>query len=307
MALASPSWDGQSAVRVDPGGTAAPEALAFMPRLFVLTTLPHRRPQGHRFERVNGWQSLRMEAPRRVGLPYGIYPRLLLMFITTEAVRKKSREIHLGATPNHLARRLGLSIVTGPRGTARRLDAQVRKLTSTTWTWRSVEPASHFAVSRRTAPTVAPALRTLASVLGLPRARWRPSLLLHEDFFSEIIRSAVPVDLRAIHQLKSSPLSLDLYTWLTYRMSYLRKPTLVPWKGLQDQLGADYARPRDFRRTVLARLQEVVSVYPELRIQRENEGLRLYATPSHVKSHSLKRSLRLAPSPEKEPGARARI
>ncbi len=98
MALADPSWDGQPAVRVDPGGTAAPEALAFMPRLFVLTTLPHRRPQGHRFERVNGWQSLRMEAPRRVGLWYGVYPRLLLMFITTEAVRNKSREIHLGAT-----------------------------------------------------------------------------------------------------------------------------------------------------------------------------------------------------------------
>ena len=149
MALASPSWDADRAVGTDPGGTGAPQVLAFMPRLFVLTTLPHRRPQGNRFERVNGWQSLRMVAPRRIGLPYGVYSRLLLIFITTEAVRKKSREIHLGATPGDLARKLGLSLVSGPRGTAQRLQAQVRKLTSTTWSWHSAEPTTPLAGTRR--------------------------------------------------------------------------------------------------------------------------------------------------------------
>lgn len=285
MALASPSWEAEPVIGTVPDGSGAPQALAFMPHLFVLTTLPHRRPRGHRFERVNGWQSMRMVAPRRIGLPYGVYPRLLLIFITTEAVRKKSREIDLGARPNDLARKLGVSIVSGPRGTAQRVEAQVRRLTATTWSWRSVEPASHFAVSLRTAPTVAPSLQTLAVKLGLPRVSWRPSLLLHENFFSEIIRSAIPVDLRAVHQLKSSPLALDLYIWLTYRMSYLRKTTLIPWKGLQAQFGADYARPRDFRRTALARLEDVVGAYPELRIRGEGEGLRLYPSPPHVRSH----------------------
>ena len=202
MALASPSRE-----RIAPVGTDldAADSLVFIPRLFVLTTLPHSRPQGNRFERVNGWQTLRMVAPRRIGLPYGIQPRLLLMFITTEAVRKKSRKIHLGATPNDLVRRLGLSVISGPRGTAQRLEAQVRKLTSTTWSWRLAGPASHYAASRRTAPTVAHSLHTLAVGLGLSTAGWRSSLLLHDDFFTEISRSPVPVDLRAIHQLKGSP------------------------------------------------------------------------------------------------------
>ncbi len=79
-------------------------ALGFMPRLVVLTTLPHRRPESHRFERVNGRHSLRMSAPRRVGLPCGSYSRLLLAYLTTEAVRTESPEIHLGASPNDLAR-----------------------------------------------------------------------------------------------------------------------------------------------------------------------------------------------------------
>jgi hypothetical protein len=288
MALASASWEAESAIGTVPEGTRTPEVLAFMPRLFVLTTLPHRRPQGNRFERLNGWQSLRIVAPRRIGLPYGVYARLLLIFITTEAVRKKSREIHLGATPNDLARKLGLSVVSGPRGTARRLEAQVRKLTSTTWTWQSAGPTSPFSGTRRSAPTVAPSLHSFALSLGLPGTNWRSSLLLHENFFSEITRSAVPVDLRAVHQLKVSPLALDLYTWLTYRMSYLRKPTLVPWRGLRAQLGGDYGRPRDFRRIALARLEDVVTAYPELRIRGEKGGVRLYPSPPHIKSLALK-------------------
>jgi hypothetical protein len=101
--------------------------------------------------------------------------------------------------------------------------------------------------------------------------------------------AAVPVDLRAVHQLKSSPLALDLYTWLTHRMSHVRRLTLVPWKGLQAQLGADYARPRDFRRMALARLEDVVGAHPELRIREEGEGLRLAPSPLHFRSHSLKR------------------
>jgi hypothetical protein len=109
--------------------------------------------------------------------------------------------------------------------------------------------------------------------------------MLHEDFFAEITSSAVPVDLRAVHQLKGSPLALDFYAWLTHRMSYLRRPTLVPWNGLQAQLGANYARTRDFRRTTLAGLEDVVGVYPRLRIRGEKEGVRLFPSPPHVRSH----------------------
>lgn len=95
--------------------------LGFMPRRFVLTILPHRQPTSYWFERDNGRHSLRLTAPRRIGLPYGSYPRPLLACLTTGAVRTKSPQIDLGATPNDLARRLGLSTVSGPRGAADRL------------------------------------------------------------------------------------------------------------------------------------------------------------------------------------------
>ena len=111
------------------------------PRLHAAPSGPHNPPpsptRGHRFERVNGRHSLRMYAPRRVGLPYGSYPRLILAYLTTEAVRTKNPEIHLGATPNDLARKLGLSTISGPRGTAQRLEDQLRRLLSMRLQWKT--------------------------------------------------------------------------------------------------------------------------------------------------------------------------
>jgi hypothetical protein len=58
---------------------------------------------------------------------------------------------------------------------------------------------------------------------------WKSRIELGKRFFEEAINSPVPVDMRALKALKRSPLALDIYCWLTYRLSYLRKPTEIPW------------------------------------------------------------------------------
>ena len=263
-------------------------ALGFMPRLLVLTTLPHSRPAGHRLERVNGRHSLRMWAPRRIGLPFGSYPRLLLAWLTTEAVRTKSPEIHLGTTPNDLARKLGLSTISGTRGTAHRLENQLRRLLSTRLDWKSSLGLHPTLSGSGLVTSDYPSPLRLARELIQRRPPWRFEVVLGSDFFHEITRSAVPVDLRAVRQLQRSPLAIDLYIWLTYRMSYLRKPTLVPSEGLQAQFGASYARLRDFRRNTLAYLQAVLRVYPAVRIGQVDTGLRLYPSQPHVQARSFR-------------------
>ena len=40
---------------------------------------------------------------------------------------------------------------------------------------------------------------------------WESTLTLSEEFFEEIIKSPVPIDIRALKALKRSPLALDLY------------------------------------------------------------------------------------------------
>jgi len=262
------------------------DAVGFMPRVLVLTTLPHRLPESHRFERVNGRHTLRMTAPRRVGLPYGSYPRLILAYLTTEVVRTKSPEIHLGVTPNDLARKLGLSTISGSRGTARRLENQLRRLLCMRLDWQTTVRL-HPTNSGSAFVTAGGALWLKPLRQLLPRQPvWRSHIVLGQGFFDEVTSSAVPVDLRAIHQLQRSPFAIDVYTWLTYRMSYLKKPTMIPWESLQAQFGADYGRPRDFRSKVMAHLRGVLRVYPTVRVGQANTGLRLYPSAPHVQARS---------------------
>ena len=69
-----------------------------------------------------------------------------------------------------------------------------------------------------------------------------------EPFFEEIVRGPVPIDTRALRALTRLPLAIDLYVWLTYRMSYLKEPTTVSWELLSLQTGAHYREVRQFRR-----------------------------------------------------------
>ena len=115
------------------------------------------------------------------------------------------------------------------------------------------------------------------------------ALVHSRQFFHEISRSAVPVDLRAIELLKSSPLAIDIYIWLTYRMSYLRQPCTIPWKGLENQFGAAYSRSRDFPGSFCTHLHEVVDVYPSVRLRQTDTGLLLYRSRPHVQAQPHKK------------------
>jgi hypothetical protein len=253
----------------------------FMPRIFVQATLPHSRPATHEFERVNGRYSLHLGTPPSVGLPYGTYPRLVLAWLTTEAVRTKNSEIRLGATFSDFMYRLGLTPVTGKRGTVARLRDQLHRLFSTTIRWTYPDEARGRASGRGLV------IAGEHQLWWSPRdpsqqPSWRSRVVLGSEFFVEITRSSVPVDLRALRLLKRSPLALDIYVWLTYRMSYLRRPALIPWKSLQAQFGADYGRLRDFKRKFLSHLADVLHAYPAARLSDQATGLLLMPSPTHL-------------------------
>ena len=99
--------------------------LGFMARLMALCSLPRTNP-GHRkeYKRVNGPYTLYLTAIGDNKLPYGSLPRLLLAWVTTEAVRTQSRELVLGKSLSEFMRKLGLVPVSG--GTSANLQKQIR-------------------------------------------------------------------------------------------------------------------------------------------------------------------------------------
>jgi hypothetical protein len=106
--------------------------------------------------------------------------------------------------------------------------------------------------------------------------------MLSERFFESVISAPVPVDMRAIKALRGSPLRLDIYTWLTHRMSYLRRSTTVPWQALAVQFGGDYAQLRQFKAVFLKQLEKVRAVYPFANVHQAEQGLLLLPSRTHV-------------------------
>jgi hypothetical protein len=260
---------------------ARADELAFMARVLVQATLPHSDPGDVKaFGRENGNFKLKIQPGIDTGVPYGSYPRLVLAWITTEAVRTKSRRITLGDSLSHFMSELDITPTGGRWGTITRLRDQMKRLFAAriaavydgddAYLLNSVEIA------------------TDADLWWDPKrpdqaAVFESTVTLGEKFFEEIVRRPVPLDMRALRALKKSPLGLDLYTWLTYRVSYLRDPVEVSWQALHAQFGADYASHYEFARKAKRELKKISLVWPELSYDTPRGRLALSPSPTHVK------------------------
>lgn len=254
-------------------------ALGFMARALVQATLPHRRVAGNEFTRRNGAFTLNLLAPSAVGLPYGTVPRLLLAWLTTEAVRTRSREILLGDSLSGFMRELDLVPTGGRWGSITRLKSQTQRLFSATVSCTYQGKDSTGLMGYRIADK---AMLWWHAKAPEQAALWQSSVALSEPFFREVIEHPVPVDMRALKALKRSPLALDMYAWLTYRMSYLNRDTEIPWPALAAQFGADYKRVRDFKAAFLLELRKVLAVYPEAKAEEGSTGLLLKPSRPHI-------------------------
>ena len=101
--------------------------LGFMGRTMALCSLPRSNP-GNRlqYKRQNGPFTLYMVAAGGNKLPYGNLPRLLLAWVSTEAVRTQSRELVLGRSLSEFMRALGVYSSSGGKYT--RLRNQMKRL-----------------------------------------------------------------------------------------------------------------------------------------------------------------------------------
>ena len=99
---------------------------------------------------------------------------------------------------------------------------------------------------------------------------WESKIYLGEQFFNEIIRHPVPLDMNTLKALKRSSLGLDLYLWLVYRIFTLKSPQRLTWRQLYRQFGADPAKASDnstvqaFRYKVIRELKKIKLAWKDL-------------------------------------------
>ena len=254
-------------------------SLGFLARAMVQATLPHKKVAGTEFERKNGAFTLHLLAPAKIGLPYGTVPRLLLAWLTTEAVRTQNRELFLGDSLSHFMHELDMVPTGGRWGSITRLKDQTARLFASTVSATYADKQSHTEAGFRLADR-----STLWWDAKAPEQAglWESSVKLSETFFAEVIAHPIPVDMRAIRALKKSPLALDIYAWMTYRASYATKPSEIPWQALAMQFGSDYAQVRDFKVAFLDALRKVHTVYAGANFELGERGLIVKPTRPHI-------------------------
>ena len=178
--------------------------------MMALCSLPRTNP-GDRIQYKRRQRSLHaLHDGGRGGckLPFGNFPRLLLAWVSTEAVRTQSRVLVLGDSLSGFMRALGVYNSSGGRGGVQtRLRNQMRRLFNAHVQLVYKDEHGEASVSSSVADSTAfwwnpkrPHERML----------WESKIELGEKFFNEIINHPVPIDMNTLAALKRCALGLDL-------------------------------------------------------------------------------------------------
>ncbi|WP_321922955.1 replication protein RepA [Paraburkholderia guartelaensis] len=260
--------------------------LAFMHAIMCQVGLPRSRTDAREFLRKSGDFWLYVQAgmidegagPVPQPVPYGPLPRLALVWLSSYAVRHRVKEIPIGHSAAEFLRLVGIEGDDGRR--YRTLRKQMHALASCRlqlgYKGRTSNPS----------PVVKQFDAWVQNRSAGQRALWPGVLLLHDDYFSTLLESAVPLDNRALQALKGSALALDVYTWLAHRLHRIEgRPLRLYWKSLREQFAQEYKgkeADKDFKKNFLPALRAVQAVYPRAKVQQVTGGLLLYSSPPPV-------------------------
>lgn len=242
---------------------------------------------------------------RSLGVPYGAYPRVALIYLLSQAVTKRSRDVYLGRNFTEWMRRLGYQTVSyGPRGTANRMREQVDRLLACEWQirWDGTEADDNAFAVRDVKIS-----NEYAGSLDRNGAFAR-EIRMSEVFYSHLIEHAVPLNEVAIRELKGTPTALDLYTYLAYRLPRIAsgKGQTISWDQLARHLGNEADNKR-FRQTVRETMQLVSAVYPNANVDLSGRKVVLYPSPAPLERKLVGPHLRLMGAPAAETAPRSSV
>lgn len=259
-----------------------PPRIDFQHSLLCQIGLPRRRTLDRVFERRNGHASILVEAGSlwdgsgwvEQPLPYGATARLIMVHISSEAVRRRSRTVEIGDSTRQFLTRLGMRSSGGQRGSYAALMRQMHALAACRLTLG-------MQTESRAVTLDAKPIRRFDAWLhhdGSQRTLWPGALELSQEFYGTLMEHAVPLDPRALAALKHSSLALDIYAWLAHRLRRVAKPsgTKLSWWNLADQFGQEYTTTKDFKKQFRKAMRQALVVYPEARVAEVIGGVMLY-------------------------------
>ena len=251
------------------------EQLGFTYSGFALTSLPHRTPKETVWRREGYNLTLLLESGRdrtgnHIGIPYGSYARFILLFLQTEAVKTKSREIELGRSMRVWLGSMGLSI---GGVTYQAVKEQAKRISTCRLTFFGSNGRLDV---RSNGGFVQTEISTSGLVDGDQPSLWQDRVILDEQFYRALCEHPVPINEASLRAIGPRSMVLDIYIWLAYRLHALRDNTLVSWPAITAQFGAGFSRGRRFKEHFLECLEIALAAYPDARVFVDPKGVALY-------------------------------
>lgn len=262
------------------------DRLSYLHSVLCQVGMPRRATPERRFDRTSGAAMLRLEAGALYDgrtlvdqpLPYGTRPRLVMVHVSGEAVRRNTREIEIGTSAHAFMKRLGI-------------DTNGRNYTMTK------KQIMALAACRMTLGFMADGVPRTINTEPFERfdawlqrkdsgqsVMWPGVIELSQRFYDTLREHAVPLDPVALAALSHSALALDVYTWLAHRLCRVNRAegVKVSWVNLKDQFGQEFKDMRDFKRSLGEALHQVLAVYRDAKIEKIIGGFVLKPSPPPI-------------------------
>lgn len=211
-------------------------------------------------------------------LPSGSRARLMLLHISSEAIRHRSPTVDVGDSVSGFIRSMGIAVTGGKNGSINSFKQQINCIAASDM---------KFGLWTGTTSRLVNA-RPLQSVdMWLPmtpgeKIIWPKNLTLSPEFYAALTKHALPVNLHAVRAFSGSPRKLDLYFWISYRYTSITSPVIIPWNSLKEQFGQGYTRDRRFRTDFADEIREIKEVFPKLPVKLDETGFTIQPGAAEV-------------------------
>ncbi|WP_295873814.1 replication protein RepA [uncultured Zhongshania sp.] len=250
--------------------------VVYVPHWMGQIALPVDKRDETEFQSVNGDYRLFMVSPSKYGLPYGVYPRLLIIYLATMAKITKRLNIQLGTSQTSFLKSLGRSSTGGAKGSIDAIKMQAMRLFSTAMYYEQLNDNGYQWINY--------ALSDEGTFMWTDNEErsWCSEIVLSHRFFLDIVDHSFPINRQTLIQLSSKPTQLDIYCWLTSRAGRVKGQTNISWAQLYNQFGNDIKRQYHFRFSFKRSFTSVLEHYPTVQFSFSDKGITLRPFPPHV-------------------------
>jgi hypothetical protein len=262
------------------------ERIYFQHSILCQLGLPRDKMDSREFERRSGNAVLKISAGELFDgkefveqpLPYGSKPRLVLTHISSEAIRTQEKVIEVGRSTRDFLKILGCD--TNGRA-YNEFKKQMRALAACRLTLGMKIHDRAITVDAKPVTQFDAWYTTDNTQLSF----WPGTITLSQDFFDTLAEHAVPLDMNALAGIQNSCLSIDIYTWLAYRLCRINKheSLFLSWMNLKDQFGMEYISIKNFKKEFSHKLERVLKVYSDAKIESVEGGLLFRSSPPPIK------------------------